>query len=208
MSKYVWILSFLIVHQIGVSQKLIEKELVNPETKSIEINTANCFLVTITTHRGKQLKIEASMEGEYAKDVSIALEEKGSNILIGANFLPSFTPPNDKLSAHKVISISLSATLPEYMNVNVYGTNSNVFAKGNYNDLSVTLADGNCTLKEIAEQVSVKTQKGEIVVHGAQGTVDTKSDYGRVIKGEILNGEAYLNLYSVEGDILVNKNYP
>ena len=148
------------------------------------------------------------MEGEYAKDLSIALEEKGSNIRIGASFLPSFTPPNDKLSAHKVISISLSVTLPEYMQVKVYGNHSNVFAKGNYNDLSVTLADGNCTLNKIVEKVSVKTQKGEIVVHGARGTVDTKSDYGRVIKGNILKGEAYFNLYSVEGDILVNKNYP
>jgi len=208
MGKFVWILSFLIIHQIGFSQKLIEKELVNPETKSIEINTANCYLVTMKTHRGKRLKIEASMEGEYAKDLSIALEEKGSNIRIGASFLPSFTPPNDKLSAHKVISISLSVTLPEYMQVKVYGNHSNVFAKGNYNDLSVTLADGNCTLNKIVEKVSVKTQKGEIVVHGARGTVDTKSDYGRVIKGNISKGEAYFNLYSVEGDILVNKNYP
>jgi hypothetical protein len=208
MGKFVWVLTFLTFHQIGFSQKLIEKELVNPETKFIEINTANCFLVTMATHRGKQLKIEASMEGEYARDLSIALEEKGSNILIGANFLPSFTPPNDKLSAHKVISISLSVTLPEYMKVKVYGTRSNVFAKGSYTDLSVILADGNCTLNKIAEKVTVKTQKGEIVVHGARGTVDTKSEYGRVIKGDISKGEAYFNLYSVEGDILVNKNYP
>ena len=208
MGKFVWVLTFLIFHQIGISQKLIEKELVNPETKSIEINTANCFLVTMATHRGKQLKIEASMEGEYAKDLSIALEEKGSNILIGANFLPSFTPPNDKLSAHKVISISLSVILPEYMKVNVHGTHSNVFAQGNYKDLSVTLADGNCTLNKIVEKVSVKTQKGEIVVQAARGTVDTKSDYGEVIKGKVTNGDAYFNLYSVEGDILVNKNYP
>jgi hypothetical protein len=206
MGKIIWVLFFLVPHQIGLSQKLIEKELVNPETKFVEINAANCYLVTISTHGDKQLKIEASMEGEYAKDLSIELEEQGPNILIGTAFLPSFNAPNDKLSAHKVISISLSVTLPEYMQVKVYGTHANVFADGDYKDLSITLADGSCTLKKISERIVVKTQRGEITAHKANGTVKAKSEYGQVFKGRILSGQTQYDFYSVEGDILVNTN--
>ena len=206
MGKFLCVLSFLTLYQIGFSQKLVEKELINPETKFVEINTANCFKVTMATHPGKQLKIEASLEGEYAKDLSIALEEQGSNIRIAADFLPSFNAPNDKLSAHKVISISLSVTLPDYMQVKVYGTHSNVYASGRYRDLSVTLSNGHCTLNKISENVMVKTQKGAIIVNDAMGSVDAKSEYGKVLKGRMKNGHSHFNLHSVEGDILVNTN--
>ena len=206
MDKILGFLLFLVIQQLGISQKLIEKEIVNPETKVVIIDVVNCFQVNLRTHRGKQLTIEASMEGEYAQDLSIELEEQGSNIMVGTNFLPSFNAPNDKLSAHKVISILLSVSLPEYMQVEVYGTHSNVSAKGKYKDLSVTLADGSCSFDSVLESVHAKTQKGEITINNAKGTIDAKSDYGQVDKGAILQGQGYFNLYSVEGNILVNKN--
>lgn len=146
------------------------------------------------------------MEGEYAKDLVIKLEEDGENIGISADFLPSFKNPNDKLSAHKVISIVLKVTLPEFMTTSVNGTHTNVTAEGKYKDLSITLSDGNCTLHDISEKASVKTQSGEISVIRARGDVTTQSTYGKVKKGIIPPGDEIYLLQSVEGTIIVNNN--
>lgn len=204
MRRTLVLISFLFFVQFGASQKLVEKILVNPETKYIQIDGDKCFRLVLNTHQSDLLKVEASMEGEYAKDLVIKLEEDGENIGISADFLPSFENPNDKLSAHKVISIILQVTLPEFMTVSVYGTHTNVTAEGNYKDLSITLSDGKCTLHNISENASVKTQTGEIVVIKAKGEVTTNSTYGMVKKGFIPSGNETFLLQSVEGSITVN----
>ena len=197
-------ISFLFFAQFGSSQKLVEKTLSNPETKYVQINTNKCFQLALNTHESNLLKVEASMEGEYAKDMVIKLEEDGRNIGISADFLPSFKNPNDKLSAHKVISIVLKVTLPEFMTASVHGTHTNVTAEGNYRELSITLSDGNCTLHNISEKASVKTQTGEIVVTNAKGKVTTNSTYGKVKKNPVPSGDQTYLLQSVEGSITIN----
>jgi len=197
----------LALSNFGLSQKLVEKTVVNPKTKFIEINGDKCFKISMLTHASNVLKVEATMEGEYAKDLALKVEEDGDNINISADFLPSFNAPNDKLSAHKVISIALKVTLPEHVNASVYGTTTHVWAQGTYKNLTISLADGNCTLNSVAESIDVKTQKGEISVSNAKGTVTVKSEYGKVYRGDVPEGFQTFTLHSVEGDIWVNKNH-
>ena len=146
------------------------------------------------------------MEGEYEKDLGITLEEEDSNIFISTSFLPSFNAPNDKLSTHKVVSVSMIITLPQNMQVNIHGRHSMVIASGDYNIFSVSLANGNCVLTDIRGKITVKTQKGEISVSDIQGIVEAKSDYGEVISGAVRSGKPYFNLYAVQGNIFVNSN--
>lgn len=188
------------------AQKVVEKTIDNPKTKFVQINGDKCFKVVLNTHDQNMLKIEASMEGEYAKDLVLKLEENGDNIGISADFIPSFSKPNDKLSAHKVISILLSVTLPNGIATTVFGTNTHVFAEGDYQNLAISLADGNCMLKNIGNDVQVKTQNGEILVEGAKGWVKANSQYGTVTKGKVPKGVQTYSLSSVEGDIQVNIN--
>lgn len=197
---------FLGFFSFGISQKLVEKSIINPETRSVQIDGTRCFQLVLDTHESDLLKVEASMEGEYAKDLVIIIEEDGKNIGISAGFLPSFKNPNDKLSAHKVISILLHVTLPEYMTTLVHGTRTNVTAQGKYKSLTISLSDGNCTLHKVSEKTMVKTQSGEILVSSARGTVSAESTYGKVQKGYIPSGEETYTLRSIEGTIIVNGN--
>jgi len=192
--------------QYSISQKLVQKEIHNPQTKYVRIDGNKCYQLVLSTHKSDFLHIAAAMEGEYAKDLIIKLEEDGNNIDISADFLPSFKAPNDKLSAHKVISIEMHITLPEFMDTMVYGTHTNVTAKGTYKNLSITLADGNCSLHAISEKAQVKTQTGEISLTKAKGMVTTKNVYGKVEKGQIPSGNQTYILETVEGNILINKN--
>jgi len=119
------------------------------------------------------------------------------------SFLPNFKHPNDKLSAHKVISIKLKLKVPEYTEVRLYGTNSNVNASGNYKALNIVLADGDCTLSQVSEQVTVKTQTGNIALIAQEGTLNAKSTYGKVRLKPLKVGDNTFKLTSVEGNITV-----
>lgn len=195
-----------LVFDLVTAQKLVEKTIINPSSKHVLIDGTNCFQLLLNTHQSPQVKVEATIEGEYAKDLAVKVEENGDTILISADFLPTFHDHNDKLSAHKVISIALKITLPEYMMVALHGTTTNVYAKGKYTDLSIILSDGNCTLNHVLEKATVKTQTGEIFVSGAKGQIFTKNTYGKVVKGWVPKGENVYRLETIEGLITINKN--
>lgn len=200
------IVPLLFFVQFGISQKLVEKTVLNPKTKYVQIDGSKCFQLVLSTHQSNLLKVEASIEGEDAKDLVIKMEEDGKNIVVSADFLPNFKEPRYKFSALKVISIALHVTLPEYMTASVHGTNTNVIAQGKYTDLSITLSDGNCSLIDVSEKARVKTQTGEIVIAKAKGIVTTESTYGKVQKGHVPPGDEIYFLQSVEGNIIVNRN--
>lgn len=200
---------FILLSLLGLSnlygQKEIQKALLDSDIEFIQINADFCYQVTLQTAKNKEVYVEALMEGEYAKDLLLTLEEKGTTMLIGTGFHPNFANPNDKLSAHKVISIALEITVPEYSNVSLFGTNSNVDIEGSYENLEVKLANGTCRLNNVTDYVEVRTQKGDILVRASQGNFKTESTYGHVVKEEIPMGDNQYILSSVEGTIQLKK---
>ncbi len=194
---------FAFVHLQG--QKLVKKALINTKTEYIQIDSEFCYQVNLFTSKTQEVVVEASIEGEYAKDLIIAIEEQGATILISARFQPNFTNPNDKLSAHKVISIALDVELPEYKDVFVYGANSNVDVTGKYKKLKVKLSDGRCSLNNVGETIEVITQKGDIVLTTPSGNIMAKSTYGEVLKEDIPLGDNQFTLNTIEGKIHLKK---
>lgn len=151
--------------------------------------------------------MEAALDGEYGKDLIVRIEEIGSTARISAGFQPSFVAPNDKLSAHKLVSISLSIIMPAQHRVLVNGTSSDVTISGTYSDLQVILDDGRCLLDTVDGKVAVHTQSGDITLAHARGTVIPRSKYGRVCVDSIPKGDSVYSLDSVTGDIELRKTY-
>lgn len=191
--------------QLGMGQKLIRKSILNPESRSIQVDGKDCFQITLGTSKEKEIKVAASIEGEYQKDLVVKIEEDGSNLMISADFLPNFIAPNDKLSAHKVLSIALNILLPEYCRVSVFGTNSKVNVTGKYRKLKISLDTGDCILDKVIEDVEVKTQKGAITIIAAKGKIEAASTYGIVETAKIPEGNPRYDLISVEGNIYLKK---
>ena len=126
------------------AQKLVRKAFIDPRTETIQIDAHYCYRIDLKTASSNEVEVSASMEGEYANDLLISIEQSGTTAMISADFQPLFINPNDKLSAHKVVSIALEIRVPEYKNVDVFGTNTNLYAKGKYENLYITLSDGQC----------------------------------------------------------------
>ncbi|GLU43426.1 hypothetical protein Musp01_10500 [Muricauda sp. NBRC 101325] len=186
-------------------QKLVRKAFLDPRTETIQIDAEYCYRIDVSTSKDEEVHVSASMEGEYADDLLISIEEKGTTAMVSADFQPLFVNPNDKLSAHKVVSIALEVQVPEYKNVQIFGTNSNVYAQGNYNKLNITLADGICALENVSENVEVTTQEGDITLIAPSGDIIAKSNYGKVETNSIPKGNNQFILRSVEGNIYLKK---
>lgn len=194
-------IAFVQVH----GQKLVRKAFVGPHTETIQIDAQYCYRIDLKTAPTDEVQVSASMEGEYAKDLLISIEQSGTTAMISADFQPLFIDPNDKLSAHKVVSIALEIILPEYKNVDVFGTNTNLYATGKYQDLNVTLSDGRCVLENVSESVEVTTQKGDILLSVPSGEINAESIYGKVKREVIPRGYNQFVLKTIEGDIFLTK---
>lgn len=187
------------------AQKLVRKAFVDPRTETIQIDAQYCYRIDLKTGFSNEIEVSASMEGEYAKDLLISIEQSGTTAMISADFQPLFINPNDKLSAHKVVSIALEISVPEYKNVDVFGTNTNLYAKGKYEDLNITLSDGRCNLENVSESVEVTTQKGDILLAAPSGNITAESVYGKVKRETIPFGYNQFVLKTIEGDIFLTK---
>lgn len=201
MKRSVFAILFLMTFSGLKAQKLIRKSLINSNISSFQIDTGNCFELELTTAVGDELIIEAELDGEYSEDLIVKIIEEGSTFFISTGFRPSFIVPNDKMSVHKVISIALRISLPEYNNVKVTGTNCNVTANGLFSALEVVLDDGNCILNQVGQSASVKTQSGNISLYGTGGIVDAETKYGNIVKNDFPHGDNEFSLYSITGNI-------
>ncbi len=190
---------------IMVGQKVVKKSFEISQGTTIQIHANNCFEVRLSTAPTNNMFVEAVMDGEYKSDLTLHTEWKGETLLVTTNFQPNFENPNDKLSAHKVVSIALNITVPAYSKVNIYGLSTNVFATGIYEDLQVTVNDGKCSLREISENIKITTQSGDIYVFGDHANIKAKSKYGKIYDEVFANGNAGLNLSTITGDIHLKK---
>ncbi len=187
------------------AQKIVKKSVVNTTITSIQIDANNCFEVVMTTSGNDELIAEAVIDGEYQKDLELNVKQEGSTMIVSAGFRPNFINPNDKLSAHKVISIALKLTIPEFSRVHLFGTSSNVDVQGWYENLEIALNDGKCVLNKVKENVKITTQSGAIIVRSPAAKINAVSKYGNVLKENIPENDHHFLLRSTTGDITVKK---
>ena len=205
MKSVFFFLGLLFCFQLVYAQKLIKKSIVNGDISYILIDVKNCFEIDLLTANSEELVIEAQIDGEYEKDLLINVVEEGSTIKVSADFQPNFIKPNDKLSAHKVVSIALRVVVPEGKSVHVFGTDCNVIVTGLYDFLKVSLNDGRCELNKVSYTAEVMTQSGHISAIYSDAVIEAKSKYGRVIGTISKNGNSNYDLRTVTGDILIKR---
>lgn len=173
----------------------------NPKASWVHIDTENCFELMVSNSDTKEVIVEARIDGEYREDLVIAVEEQGNTITVRPGFRPEFRHPNDKLSAHKVVSISLVVQVPRFTNVKVYGNHTRVQVTGTFSQTEILLNDGQCDMKLEAETLNVKTQTGDIYFESNGATVKAASRYGQVDGGPIPKGNGLVELVSTSGNI-------
>jgi len=187
------------------AQKVVKKSIVNSAISLIQIDVNNCFKIELETTDTDEILVEAFIDGEYTQDLELTVKEEGSTLVVDSDFSPTFVIPNDKLSAHKVVSIALKVLLPKYKNVTVFGASCNVTVTGKYENLKVSLNDGFCVLNEVSQNVEIITQSGDISVRSLKAKIMANSAYGTIEKNNIPIGDNHFKLRSTTGDIYLKK---
>ncbi|MCX2680569.1 hypothetical protein OOZ15_11510 [Galbibacter sp. EGI 63066] len=203
--RFLLFILFIGVGITGYAQKEVRKSISVKEITFVQVDAENVFEVVIDTHKADQIIAEAFMEGEYQNELMISLKEEGTTLWIGTEFRPSYANPNDKLSAHKVLSVALHITLPEHMELNVQGKGTTMKLSGNYKELKAVTNSQWVFLKDITGAISVKTIDGDILTENIKGKMVADSKYGTVNSSFVKDGHSYFELNSVNGDIYINK---
>lgn len=203
--KILLYISSLFLSHLLHSQKVVRKTILDPHSSFVQLEVTNCYELILGTSGTSEMIVEATMDGEYSKDLMVVTKEEGNTFFVNAGFRPNFMEPNDKLGAHKVISISLRVQLPYNMEAKVYGTNCNVTASGHYRRLEIVLGSGRCLLQEVGEDIMVRTQSGDIWAKMQRGTIAANTKYGNIFKGDIPKGNDQFKLQTVTGNIHLQK---
>ncbi len=205
MLKLVSFVLFCFLGTLAVAQTHLKRTIEASSISLLQINADNCYELRLETVHSDEIVIEAQLEGEYSKDLELSVRQNGKTLVVDAGFPSDFIKPNDKLSAHKVVSIGLHVLLPQWKNVAVYGTNVRVVAKGDYSDLDIVLADGKCELNQVSKKATVKTQSGDITIKADRGSINAFSKYGTVEQLVLPKGLNLYNLSTVTGNIELRK---
>ncbi|MBW2937111.1 DUF4097 domain-containing protein [Aureisphaera sp. CAU 1614] len=193
-----------VVH--GYSQKVIEKTWDANAFDKLEINSDDVFKIKIVTEQTSEIKLISQIEGENYENLNIGASEKGKTLTLKTTYRPYFKPKNDKLAAHKVISIEMILTIPESMEVAITAKIASLEIQGSLQKLDVNLRDGHCFLKDFVGNARLNTRDGDITVN-AQPWIEGKaiSKYG-IIKNELVSKGKYLiKAESVNGNISLLK---
>ncbi|PIF00670.1 MAG: hypothetical protein CR994_04745 [Maribacter sp.] len=200
-----FVVFLLIGSAVSNAQKIVKKSIFDTDFTYLEINAETCFKVELTTSESKEIVVEACIDGEYRNDLLVKLEHNGPVIELSTGFYPGFVKPNDKLSAHKVISISLEVRIPNNMKVSLLGTSTHVFAKGSYDYLKIVLDDGICNLDSFSGMAEVITRGGDINVSAKSAMFETRTDFGKIESDSIPEGDDFYDLTTTTGDIHLMK---
>tara|TARA_R110002049_G_scaffold264645_5_gene440757 strand:+ start:4272 stop:4892 length:621 start_codon:yes stop_codon:yes gene_type:complete len=204
MRFFLFLLAIITINFLS-AQKIVKKSFANNHISLININSENCYEVTLETSKVNEISVSATINGEYQKNLSVQIKEEESTLFVSAGFNPNFINPNDKLSAHKVISISLHIVIPPHKNVKLYGKSSNVNASGSFKNLDISLSDGFCKLKNIGDAVFTTTQSGSIFLENSAATVTATTKYGKIYDADIPKGNSVFLLSSITGNIHISK---
>lgn len=184
---------------------MVKKSIVDSTMNSFQIDASNSFEIRIDTHDTDAVIVEATIDGEYSKDLVLSVKEVGPTVMVNAGFRPNFENPNDKLSAHKVVSIALRIQVPAHKNVRLFGTNCTIQATGVYEKLKVTLNDGASYLNKVEGYVEVNTQSGDIIVKSNRAEIHGVSKYGKILGDQIPKGNTKYVLHTVTGNIRLKR---
>ncbi|MCH2194556.1 hypothetical protein [Kordia sp.] len=167
----------LLLSSYCFAQKVTKQMLTIHGIEEIRINTAKVFELNIVSTNANVLEIETKMEGEYYRDVNVITATKNKQLQLSCQLAEDFELPNDKLSAHKVFSITMNIYIPKHLKVQFEGDETQVYIQGSYKKLWGMLISGNYKLYELEGEAKLQTKKGNIhYIKQKLPTFETQSD--------------------------------
>lgn len=198
--KYVFL---LILIPIGLfAQKKVEQTFDIEGLKAIVIDSDLIFKITMHTQPVTFIQLNTVVDGETYASTLVNTKVVDDRLEIRTGRTPDFTPFNDKLSAHKVLSIELEMIIPENMNVDIRSTLAEVNLDGLYRKLQIDLGRGGLIGRGVRFRESViNTMSGNITLALTEANVTALSRNGSRNVATVFNEGPPCIIQTIHGDI-------
>jgi len=199
---------FLLWGLFGLAQKQVSKTYDAHDLTAITIDSDDIFKIEIQTEKTDQIILTTQIDGESYESTLLNTAIIDHNLQITTGKTPGFTPFNDKLSAHKVLSIVLKISLPEGIDLYINSALAAVQIAGSIGNLYCSLGRGGCELTDIRfrESINIATISGNIYIKTPPAQINAQSRNGKVVIPQDLAGNKSVTLETIYGDILVHKS--
>ena len=198
------LLLLILIPNCLFAQKRSEQTFDRQDIKTLLINSNAIFKISITAQPVQEISIQTITDGETYESSLLHTKIIDQRLEITTGRTPDFTPFNDKLSAHKVLSIELDITIPQDFNIDIYSTLAEISLKGRYKELQINLGRGGLIGRDIRFRESViNTISGNVALTTKRADVTASSRNGEVIINSNLNEGPICSVESIYGDIEV-----
>ncbi len=182
----------------------MEKQLDISEIERITFLGDKVYKIKITTVKSQLLTLRASIAGEYAENVVIDLKQAQNSLTITPGFTPFFAKDNDKLAAHKVLSIELEVLVPENRYVSIASKMASITGSGNFKYFQAYLEQGSCELQSFLGDGYILTKNGNVTVSTSNNVGVLAGSKTGLVKGKPYQEHFYkLEIKTVSGDITI-----
>ncbi len=205
MKYYFTVFLLIVISWQACAQKHIAKNLDASHISNIKINGNNLFKINITSQATSNIDMLLKVEGEDNEQILLLSRVQNDTLYLASSYQPLFTPPDNKSSAHKQVSIELVLQIPENVNLFLESDIASVFISGNYHDVLIELLNGHFKTSQFLGNLVVNTLLGDIYVETNYAVLDCYTRKGAVFQEKLVAGVNQISLNSVNGDITVTK---
>lgn len=189
----------------GFSQKMTQKRFDAHLADVLSVDCDQCFRMTLETTQTKEVVIDMFVEGENSEQVVLLTEMSADSLQVTTKFQPVFKAPDDKLAAHKALSVVLHISLPPNKTLYLSSDLGSVMAKGQFTSLTVELTEGHFDGWLKSSNVTVHTLQGDIDLATNKGHAKLNSRNGTVSQEYLGWGENQVDLKTVNGHIRLRR---
>lgn len=206
--KFTASILLLLITISTMAQKRLSQTYDASGIEELYINSNEIFQINISAIETEQITINTVIDGEVFASTLLnsVIEQKTLKITTGNT--PDYVPFNDKLSAHKVIAITLEVSIPLGTDLSIYSTLANVATDGSFGEVRVDLDRGRFvgTTFRFRESANINTLDGSITLHTAQARLSVQSRRGTIEIPDKMTAGPVLNVKSIDGNITVVKS--
>ncbi|MDX1462456.1 MAG: hypothetical protein R3359_05320 [Marinirhabdus sp.] len=185
------------------AQKRVSRSYTADAIQSILMDANGVHSLRVIAMETKQISLEVYVEGEMAPDVVVNEKTEGNSMSLGFETWPYANIYDDKLAAHKVLSVEVVLTLPKNKFVSVVSKSARVAVTGAFEMLYIAIEDRSCTLRDYAGSANLRTNRGniDVVVNNGLTKAKVNSVYGSVTNALVSDGKYTIWAESIHGDI-------
>lgn len=203
--KFKLVIFFLLVVHFSVAQKQTEKQWNALQIEKVDINGEGIFKINIKNSESNTIDLVVKFEGEHSENLVIIDSVSHGVLKLSTDFQPLFKADNDKLSAHKVLSVELQLSIPKHIDLNIKSDIAQTKIEGQFPNVFIELRTGNCTLDPFFGNATINTISGNINIKTNNAKTIAKSKTGIVDVKQFKLALYQLNLQTVNGNINVSK---